>query len=129
MATDVRILVVDDEDVVLQGIKKLLKPDDTYIYHLELVNSAVDGLQRVRANRYDLIVTDLMMPGMDGLKFLERVKTVDPKAKIVMITGYATLETAMEAQQKGAFGYIAKPYTNEEFRSIVRRALKFKEED
>lgn len=129
MATDVRILVVDDEDVVLQGIKKLLKPDDTYIYHPELVNSAVDGLQRVRANRYDLIVTDLMMPGMDGLKFLERVKTVDPKAKIVMITGYATLETAMEAQQKGAFGYIAKPYTNEEFRSIVRRALKFKEED
>ena len=129
MATDVRILVVDDEDVVLQGIKKLLKPDDTYIYHLELVNSAVDGLQRVRANRYDLIVTDLMMPGMDGLKFLERVKTVDPKAKIVMITGYATLETAMKAQQKGAFGYIAKPYTNEEFRSIVRRALKFKVED
>ena len=129
MATDVRILVVDDEEVVLQGIKKLLKPDDTYIYHLDLVNSAVDGLQRVRANRYDLIVTDLMMPGMDGLKFLERVKTVDPKAKIVMITGYATLETAMEAQQKGAFGYIAKPYTNEEFRSIVRRALTFKGEN
>ena len=79
MATDVRILVVDDEEVVLLGIKKLLKPDENYIYHLDLVNSAVDGLQRMRANRYDLIVTASMMPGMDGLKFLERVKTVDPK--------------------------------------------------
>ena len=129
MSTRVNILVVDDEEVILQGIKKLLKPDEDYIYQLDLVKSAVDGLQHIRQNRYDVIVTDLMMPGMDGLQFLQRVKAVDPNARIVMITGYATLETAMEAQAKGAFGYIAKPYTNEEFRSILKRALSFREDN
>lgn len=127
MANTVNILVVDDEEIVLRGIKKLLKPDENYNYHLDMVKSAVDGLQYLRQNRYDVVVTDLMMPGMDGLQFLQRVIAVDPKARVVMITGYATLETAMEAQEKGAFGYIAKPYTNDEFRAMIQRALSFKD--
>lgn len=129
MPARVNVLVVDDEEVVLQGVKKILKPDEQYIYHLDMVKSAVDGLQFLRKNRYDVIITDLMMPGMDGLQFLQRVKAVDPDVKIIMITGYATLETAMEAQERGAFGYIAKPYTNDEFRTIVKRALRYKHEE
>jgi glycine cleavage system H lipoate-binding protein len=74
--------------------------------------------------QYDVVVTDLMMPGIDGLEFIERIRETDSRSRIVMITGYATMRTALQALRKGAFEYIAKPFTKEELRSVVKNAAR-----
>ena len=125
MKKNVNILVVDDEEVVLQSIKKILKPNKKYTYHLEMYTSVYECMKQLHKNRYDLIITDLNMPGIDGLKFLEQIRTLNSRTPVIMITAYASLKTAFESQDKGAFGYIAKPYTNTEFRTIVHRALDY----
>ena len=113
-------------DRVLHSIKKILKSNRTYTYHLDMFTCVYECLKQFHKNRYDLIITDLKMPGLDGLKFLEQIKTKCSRTPVIMITAYASLKTAFEAQDNGAFGYLAKPYTHEEFRTIVHRALDYR---
>jgi CheY-like chemotaxis protein/glycine cleavage system H lipoate-binding protein len=113
------ILVVDDEQIVLDSIKKLLKNDN---YDVIGVLSAREGIDEVDKGTIDIVLTDLMMPGIDGLEFMKIVKEKFPKLPIIMITGYATINTALQATQLGAFDYVAKPFSKAEFRSVVKRA-------
>ncbi|MEJ5286484.1 MAG: Glycine cleavage system H protein [Candidatus Kapaibacterium sp.] len=116
----IKILVIDDEQIVLDSIKRLLKKDENYI--IETALSAMEGLAKVDEFKPNVILTDLMMPEIDGLELLKKVKEKDEKIFVIMITGYATINTALQAMQLGAFDYIAKPFTREELRRVIERA-------
>ncbi len=124
MSERVRVLVVDDEEVVLQSVGKVLKSDDEHEFVIDTALSASEGLDLMGSQRYHVVVTDLMMPGIDGLQFIDRIRSLDRETRIVMITGYATMRTALQALRKGAFDYIAKPFTKEELRSVVKNAAR-----
>ncbi len=124
MATQVKVLVVDDEEIVLKSTRRILKKDEEHEFLVDTALSAADGLALISEKKYDIIITDLMMPKMDGLEFIDKIRQSDPNIVIIMITGYATIQTALKALRKGAFDYIAKPYTIEELRSVVKSAAR-----
>ncbi|MCX7909750.1 MAG: response regulator [Ignavibacteria bacterium] len=116
----VKILVIDDEQIVLDSIKRILKNDETY--EIETTLSSVEALKIIPFFNPNIILTDLMIPEIDGLELLKKVKEIDDKIIVIMITGYATINTALQAMQFGAFDYIAKPFTREELRKVIERA-------
>lgn len=126
MPEQVKVLVVDDEDVVLQSVRKVLKSDEELEFVVDTALSPVEGLGMLVPGKYDVVVTDLMMPGIDGLQLIDRIRQIDREARIVMITGYATMRTALQALRQGAFDYIAKPFTKEELRTVVQNAAQMK---
>jgi CheY-like chemotaxis protein/glycine cleavage system H lipoate-binding protein len=118
-----RILVVDDETIVLDSIRKALTRDP---YDIDTVQSADEALRLLSLSAYDLVITDLMMPGMDGLELLERLRAMGADAQTIMITGYPTIQTGLRAKRLGAFEYVTKPFTRQELRSVVVRAVRRK---
>ena len=116
-----RILVVDDEEVVLLSVRKALKKDG---YLIDTVEMASEAIEKLKDEPYDVMITDLMMPGMDGMQLLEHVKKNHGEIRVVMVTGYATMATAMKAIRQGAFDFIAKPFTKVELGSAVARAVR-----
>ncbi len=119
MEKRLNILVVDDEQIVLDSIKKLLRKDN---FEVIGVLNAQAGLDRIDEGDIDIVLTDLMMPGIDGLEFMKLTKERTPNLPIIMITGYATINTALQATQLGAFDYVAKPFSKAEFMGVIKRA-------
>jgi CheY-like chemotaxis protein/glycine cleavage system H lipoate-binding protein len=119
MERSINVLAVDDEPVVLSSIKKHLKRENFEVNKAETADEALAILDK---QSIDIILTDLMMPKIDGLQLMQIVKERMPQIPIIMITGYATINTALKATQMGAFDYIAKPFTRTELLSVVRRA-------
>jgi CheY-like chemotaxis protein/glycine cleavage system H lipoate-binding protein len=119
MERPISILVVDDEQIVLDSIQKHLRKED-YVIHCVLTPH--EGLEKMKSEQIDIVLTDLMMPEIDGLEFMKIVKEDRPKLPVVMITGYATINTALQATQLGAFDYIAKPFSKKELLAVVSRA-------
>lgn len=115
-----RILIVDDERTVAQGIALALAGDGVEI---ETVLSGEDALIRTSATNYDLIICDLMMPGLSGLDLLKSLRDFRPHTPVLMITGYPTVKTAEESVRMGAVAYITKPFTPADIRSAAARAL------
>ncbi len=118
-----RILVIDDEEIVRISCKKCLTPEG---YEVDAAANGADGLRLTRENHYDLILTDLKMPDMDGMEFLVTMGETQPEAKVIMITGYSTVEHAEEATRLGAYNYIEKPFTPDTLIAAVREALRGK---
>lgn len=118
-----RVLVVDDEE----GIREILS---NYLIEMNFdVVTAIDGLDGLniyKKNKVDLIVSDLMMPNMDGLEFLKEVRKIDDEVIFIMITGYPTIQTAVETIQEGAYDYITKPFRIEDVRLRINRAFERK---
>jgi len=118
--TDRRILIVDDELSVRGSLEEWFREDG---FHVE---TAEDGLAAIRAMErgpYDIVLLDLKMPGMDGIEVQKRVREIDPRATIIILTAYASVETAVEALKLGAFDYVTKPVDPDELSNLVRNAL------
>jgi signal transduction histidine kinase len=115
-----KILVVDDEEWMRDACEQILQPEG-----LEVMTAAdgQTGLEMARRHAPDLVLADLKMPGMDGIAYLQSVKALDPEIAAIVITGYATLETAVEAMKAGAYDFLAKPFKPADLRAVVRRGL------
>jgi DNA-binding NtrC family response regulator len=115
------ILILDDEPLVGKRLKPILEREG---YQVEIFIEPGKALSRIQEKRFDIVVTDIRMEGLDGLQVLERVKAGTPETKVIMITGYATLETAREAMTKGAFDFITKPFRVGTIRDKIMKAAK-----
>ena len=124
MSKSVRILIIDDEEVVILAVQKILSHDKLFDYVFDFAYSAEEGLEKAISNHYDVIISDIVMPGMDGMELLQKIKDRNIKAQVIMFTGYATMKSALLALKMGAFDFIAKPFTSEELCSSLHRALR-----
>jgi CheY-like chemotaxis protein/glycine cleavage system H lipoate-binding protein len=123
MSEPTRILVVDDEPPVCKSVSSALVTED---YAVDTALSAEEALRKAESSEYDVVITDLMMPGLSGMDLLKMASERMPGAKVIMITGYPSVKSAVEAMRLGAFDYIPKPFTPKELRGLVSRALESK---
>jgi DNA-binding NtrC family response regulator len=115
-----RILVVDDEMIVCESCQRILQEDS---YEVECVSSGKEAIEKMKANPFDIVITDLKMPGVDGMEVLKSIREDYPDTVVIMITGFSTVETAVEAMKLGAFDYIPKPFTPDEVSIVVKKAI------
>jgi two-component system response regulator AtoC len=113
------ILVVDDEIGTRESLKMILKSD----YQVFLAKNAEETFQQLETQPFDLILLDIILPDMDGLRVLEKIKQKDPEQMVIMITATKTIKTAVEAMKLGAYDYVTKPFDVDELRLIISRAL------
>jgi DNA-binding NtrC family response regulator len=114
------ILVIDDEEIMREILEALLAREG---YHVRLAASGEEGLELAKAGGFDAAIVDVMMPGMDGIAVLEELKRLDDDLPVVMITAFASVETAISAMKRGAFDYITKPFKNDEVLVVVHNAV------
>jgi DNA-binding NtrC family response regulator len=115
-----RLLVVDDERVALRNLEHVLKKEG---HAVTATTSGANALGLLERQPFDVVLTDLKMDKVDGMQVLRRSRELAPDAEVIMITGYATLDSAVDAMKDGAFHYIAKPYRLDEVRQVVAEAL------
>ena len=120
MSTKPNILVVDDEMGIREGCKRALSEEG---YAVDEAEDGQAGLQKVEQKNYDLILVDLMMPGIGGMELIKKIHRLDSEIIMVVITGNATIETAVEATKLGAYDYLPKPFSPEALSAVVKRGL------
>ncbi len=114
-----RVLVVDDEPIALKNLERVLEREG---YEVTTAASGQGALKLLRAHAFDVVLTDLKMEKVDGLQVLQRSRELDPDAEVILVTGYASVDTAIEAIKRGAYHYVAKPFKLDEVRNVVREA-------
>jgi len=120
VAKKANILVIDDEATMRDSCRQALSRDGNRV---EVAEDGLKGLAMLAKESFDLIILDLKMPGLSGMEVLKKIKDSDPEAMVIVITGYATVEFAVEAMKRGAYDFIPKPFTPDSLRVIVKRAL------
>ncbi len=115
-----RILIVEDELIARENLEHILQREG---YNTVAVDCGAKAFQELEESEFDLVMTDLRMQQVDGMQVLERTRDLYPETEVIMITGYATVSSAVEAMQKGAYHYLAKPYKIDEVRILVQQAL------
>jgi two-component system response regulator PilR (NtrC family) len=123
MAQQVLIHIIDDEPIIHEVLGDLLTAEG---YNVESSFNGEEALDKHSPDTYDLILLDLLMPGMNGIEVLNKIKKIDPHAVIIIITAYASVESAISAMKKGAFDYIQKPFKHEELLLTIERAWEHK---
>ncbi len=116
-----RLLIVEDEETLCESLKRVLARDG---YEVDAVKSAEDALAKTEEIAYDLVITDILLPGIDGIELLRRVRVKSPDQIVIIVTAYASIETAVGALRAGAYDYVIKPIIHEEIKRIVRNALR-----
>jgi DNA-binding NtrC family response regulator len=121
MTRNLEVLVLDDEPIVGKRLKPALEKDG---YVVEVFEGGKSALARLGEKQFDIVVTDVRMDEVDGIQVLEAVQRMSTRTKVIIITGYATVELAREALAKGAFDFIAKPFKPQDLRAVIEKAAK-----
>jgi DNA-binding NtrC family response regulator len=116
-----KVLVIDDEQIVLDSVRKILREEAGY--EIDTLLSGREGIQRALKNAYDLILTDVRMPDISGKIVLREIKRVKPALPVVIISGYATVQSAIQCMKLGAVNVLEKPFTPDELIQVVKQAL------
>ncbi|TFH00961.1 MAG: hybrid sensor histidine kinase/response regulator [Calditrichales bacterium] len=120
-AANAKILVIEDEDQVRQSYEDMF---DFFGYEVDSVSNGREGMSRITKTDYDIVVTDLNMPGMNGIEVLKYIKKKKPYIEVIVITGYATLENAIEAMKVGAYDYFSKPIDLDHVRIVLSKCVR-----
>ena len=123
MATKANLLVVDDELIVRDSLDKWFREEG---YEVTVADSAQDALAKMAARRFDLALVDIKMPGTDGVELQRRMHEIDPDMLVIIMTGYASVETAVAALKNGAYDYVSKPFDPDDIAHTVHNALSHK---
>ncbi len=121
-----RVLIIDDEDIVRVSCQRILVPEG---YEVRSTKSAAEGFSLLAQEPVDVVLTDLKMPDIDGMQVLKKVKEGWPDIEVIMITGYQTINTAVEAIKLGAFDYIEKPFTPSAIVEAIDKAISHRQEN
>lgn len=121
-----KILIVDDEPEAIENCRRILS---RHRYHCVVEADSNRALAVIERERPQVLLTDLRMPGLDGIGLLKAAKHIDSTIKVVLLTAYASIQTAVVSMRYGAFDYLAKPFTGQELRTVVRRALGQEEDE
>src|SRR4051812_9238294 len=114
------ILVIDDEEIMREILETLLTREG---YDVRLASSGQEGLELARALPFDAAIVDIMMPGLNGMETLDELKRIDEDLAVIIITAYASVESAISAMKCGAFDYVTKPFKNDEVMVVVKNAM------
>jgi two-component system sensor histidine kinase/response regulator len=120
MSEQFKILIIDDEEVILDSCTRILKNS---AYKLATAANGTLGLEMVKEFQPDLVFVDLKMPGISGIEVIEKIRDIEPNIVVIVITGFATVSSAVEAMKNGAYDFLPKPFTPDEFRLIAQRGL------
>jgi len=118
-----KILIVDDEPDMLKLLSMIIKEKTPY--EITTTNNPLEALELAKKGGFDLIISDLKMPGLDGMELLDAIKRVDEDIPLIIITAYGTVEAAAEAMQKGGFDFITKPFRKEHILFTIDKAMKW----
>lgn len=116
-----RLVLVEDEETLRESLKRVFLREG---YEIIAAGSAEDALQVIEKNSPDLVITDILLPGMTGIELMKRCREIYPEQPVIVMTAYASLETAVEALRAGAYDYVVKPVMHEEIKRIVKNALR-----
>lgn len=118
-----KILIIEDEPTMRIGMTHLLSSSG---YHVKSCKDGEEGIATIEREAFDLVITDMRLPGFDGLSVLKRVKALSPSTGVIIITAYAEVKTAVQAIKDGAFDYVSKPFSNDELLILIERFLRFR---
>ena len=119
MNNDMKILMADDDQGTREVLEDFLKKRG---YYIKTAKDGLEALKKARSEKFDIVVADLKMPGAGGIDVLKSCKQLDPDILVILITGYASLETTLTAIKEGAYDYITKPFRLEEMEIIIKNA-------
>lgn len=118
-----KVLIIEDEPTMRIGMTHLLSSSG---YHVKSCKDGEEGIATIEREAFDLVITDMRLPGFDGLSVLKRVKALSPSTGVIIITAYAEVKTAVQAIKEGAFDYVSKPFSNDELLILIERFLRFR---
>src|SRR4030066_583124 len=120
MNNRIKMLIVDDEKITLRNLMQAMKKEG---YESIGTNSGANALKHLEEQEFDIVLTDVRMEKVDGMQILKKCRQLYPDAEVIMMTGYATLQTAVGAIKQGAYDYISKPFKLDEVRKVIKEAL------
>ena len=118
-----RILIVENEEALRESLIRVLTKEG---YDVNGVDSSESALRTIELYAYDMVISDVILPGLSGIELLKKCKLESPNLVIIIITAYATVENAVEAIKLGAYDYLVKPITHDDLKTVIRKALQNK---